>query len=114
VPDDLVITTNKKYLQYSLSEVLLNAVKYSDREHIVARITRTSSSIRYIVEDKGTGISEADQENIFKFFTKADDFSEGLGLGLPLTQRHAHTLGGKFYLDPAYDDGCRFIFELPL
>ena len=114
VPDDLVITSNKKYLQYSLSEVLLNAVKYSDREHIVARITRTSSSIRYIVEDKGMGISEADQENIFKFFTKADDFSEGLGLGLPLTQRHAHTLGGKFYLDPAYDDGCRFIFELPL
>ena len=114
VPDDLLITTNKKYLQYSLGEVLLNAVKYSDREHIVARITRTSSSIRYIVEDKGTGISEADQEKIFKFFTKADDFSEGLGLGLPLTQRHAHTLGGKFYLDPAYDDGCRFIFELPL
>ena len=52
--------------------------------------------------------------DFFKFFTKVDDFSEGLGLGLPLTRRHVENLGGKFWLDNDYHDGCRFIFEFPL
>lgn len=114
VPDDFVIRTNKKYLQYSMAEVLLNAVKYSDRQHIVARVNRTDTTIRFIIEDTGKGIVETDREKIFRFFTKVDDFSEGLGLGLPLTMRHARNLGGSFTLDPDYHDGCRFIFELPL
>lgn len=114
VPDDLLITTNRQFLQYSLAEVLLNAAKYSDGQHIMTRITRTETTIRFIIEDTGKGIAEADRERIFKFFTKVDDFSEGLGLGLPLTRRHVENLGGKFWLDPDYHDGCRFIFEFPL
>jgi signal transduction histidine kinase len=114
LPDDIVVATNKKYLQYSLAEVLMNAVRYSDREHIMARVSRSDAGVRFIIEDTGKGIAEADRERIFKFFTKADDFSEGLGLGLPLTKRHAQTLGGEFFLDPDYHDGCRFVFELPI
>ena len=114
VPDDLLITTNRRFLQYSLAEVLLNAVKYSDGQHIMTRITRTDTAIRFIIEDTGKGIAEGDRERIFKFFTKVDDFSEGLGLGLPLTRRHVENLGGKFWLDTSYHDGCRFIFEFPL
>ena len=114
VPDDLLITTNRQFLQYSLAEVLLNAAKYSDGQHIMTRITRTDTTIYFIIEDTGKGIAEADRERIFKFFTKVDDFSEGLGLGLPLTRRHVENLGGKFWLDNDYHDGCRFIFEFPL
>ena len=114
LPDDIVVATNKKYLQYSLAEVLMNAVRYSDREHIMARVSRSDAGVRFVIEDTGKGIAEADRERIFKFFTKADDFSEGLGLGLPLTKRHAQTLGGEFFLDPDYHDGCRFVFELPI
>ena len=51
---------------------------------------------------------------MFKFFTKVDDLSEGLGLGLPLAKRHAINLGGDLTLDDNYHDGCRFIIELPL
>lgn len=114
VPDDFVISTNKKFLQYSLGELLLNAIKYSDRQHIMMRISLTDFTIRFIVEDTGPGIPEADRELLFDFFTKVDDFSEGLGLGLPLTKRHASNLGGNFYLDSTYEKGCRFVFELPL
>ena len=113
VPDDFIIQTNKKYLQYSLAEVLLNAVKYSDRKHIMACVTRTDTSVRFIIEDTGKGIAASDRARIFNFFTKVDDFSEGLGLGIPLTRRHAQNLGGSFTLDPTYHAGCRFIFELP-
>lgn len=114
VDDEVTISTNKKYLQNSLGEVMLNAIKYSDREHIVARVARADQTIRFIIEDTGKGIPEADCEHIFEFFTKIDDFSEGLGLGLPLTKRHAQKLGGDFYMDTDYTKGCRFIFELPI
>ena len=78
------------------------------------QVVREGNTIRYIIEDTGKGISEADREQIFKFFTKVDDLSEGLGLGLPLAKRHAQTLGGDLILDTDYHDGCRFILELPL
>jgi C4-dicarboxylate-specific signal transduction histidine kinase len=50
---------------------------------------------------------------IEKPFTKMNEESEGLGLGLPLCKRHAMTLGGDLVLDTSYTDGCRFILELP-
>lgn len=114
VADDFCIKTNKKYLQYSLGELMLNAVKYSDGEHIVARIKVIGEYIHFIVEDTGTGIPEGELDRLFEFFTKNDDFSEGLGLGLPLIKRHAKNLGGRFFLDSSYKKGCRFIIELPL
>ncbi len=89
--DDFCIHTNFRYLEYSLEELLSNAVRYSDQQHISLHVTRNEEFVRFVVQDTGNGIAEADRDNIFKFFTKVDDFSEGLGLGLPLTKRHAET-----------------------
>ena len=52
-------------------------------------------------------------ELIYKPFTKIDVLSEGLGLGLPLSKRHALSLGGDLVYDKSYHDGCRFILEIP-
>ena len=112
--DDFCIHTNYRYLEYSLEELLSNAVRYSDQQHISLHVTRNEEFVRFVVQDTGKGIAEADREHIFKFFTKVDDFSEGLGLGLPLTKRHAETLGGNLILDTTYHEGSRFIFEIPV
>ena len=112
--DDFCIHTNYRYLEYSLEELLSNAVRYSDQQHISLHVTRNKEFVRFVVQDTGKGIAEADREHIFKFFTKVDDFSEGLGLGLPLTKRHAETLGGNLILDTTYHEGSRFIFEIPV
>lgn len=112
--DDFCIHTNFRYLEFSLEELLSNAVRYSDQQHISLHVTRNEEFVRFVVQDTGKGIAEADRDNIFKFFTKVDDFSEGLGLGLPLTKRHAETLGGNLILDTTYHEGSRFIFEIPV
>ena len=112
--DDFCIHTNFRYLEFSLEELLSNAVRYSDQQHISLHVTRNEEFVRFVVQDTGKGIAEADREHIFKFFTKVDDFSEGLGLGLPLTKRHAETLGGNLILDTTYHEGSRFIFEIPV
>ena len=98
----------------SADDASSNAAKYSDGQHVLMEVEREGDMVRFIVEDTGKGITEADRESIFKFFTKVDDLSEGLGLGLPLAKRHALMLNGDLRLDADYQEGCRFILELPL
>ena len=114
VADDCCIHSNHTYLIQTLRELLYNSGKYSDGKNVSLRITRSDDNVRFIVEDTGNTITEADHDNIFKFFTKVDDLSEGLGLGLPLAKRHAQNLGGDLILDTDYHDGCRFILEIPI
>ena len=120
VGDDFCIETNRFFLMLSLRELLYNAAKYSDQQNISLRITHSrlskghaGGSVQFIVEDTGKGIAPEDRESIFKFFTKVDDLSQGLGLGLPLSKRHAQNLGGDLTLDTDYQQGCRFILEIP-
>ena len=120
VGDDFCIETNRQFLMLSLRELLYNAAKYSDQQNISLRITHSrlskghaGGSVQFIVEDTGKGIAPEDRESIFKFFTKVDDLSQGLGLGLPLSKRHAQNLGGDLTLDTDYQQGCRFILEIP-
>ena len=122
VDDEFCIHTSHHYLMISLREILYNAAKYSDGEHVSLSVTaqpwtsntKNLPTVRFIIQDTGKGISKEDRDLMFKFFSKVDDLSEGLGLGIPLTKRHAQNLGGDLTLDDNYNDGCRFIIELPL
>ena len=113
IPPRAVVKTNHLYLMRTLRELLFNAAKYSDGQHIMLRISETISTIRFTVEDVGPGIPSDTLGLIFKPFVKVDDLSEGLGLGLPLAKRHALSLGGDLIYDVDYHDGCRFILEVP-
>ena len=113
IPPRAVVKTNHLYLMRTLRELLFNAAKYSDGQHIMLRISETISTIRFTVEDIGPGIPSDTLGMIFKPFGKVDDLSEGLGLGLPLAKRHALSLGGDLLYDADYHDGCRFILEVP-
>ena len=113
VTDDFCIHTNRLYLMRSIREILYNSAKYSDGNHISLRVTLTASTVRFIFEDTGLGIDKAYHKMIYEPFTKINDLSEGLGLGLPLSKRHISNLGGELTLDETYTEGCRFIIELP-
>ena len=112
--DQFSLRTNKTYLIYSLGELIYNAAKYSDGQHIILRVVKFGKMVRFVVEDKGPGIDYAYRKQMFVPFTKVNSLSEGLGLGLPLTKRHAQNLGGDLMLDTSYIEGCRMILELPV
>ena len=113
VSDSVFILTNQVYLTRTIRELIYNAVKHSDKKHIQMRVVDTQEQMLFIVEDTGPGLSKDAVQMIEKPFTKMNEESEGLGLGLPLCKRHAMTLGGDLVLDTSYTDGCRFILELP-
>lgn len=111
--DEVRILTNHIYLMRTIRELLYNAAKYSDGEHISLHISQTTTTVCFTVEDTGPGLPDNPDELLFKPFVKIDDLSEGLGLGLPLCKRHALSLGGDLIYDRNYKDGCRFILEMP-
>jgi signal transduction histidine kinase len=113
LPDTFSVVTNRAYFMCALLELLYNAAKYSDGQHIELHVSADETMVNFVVQDQGNGIPEAVVEHIFKFFTKVDDLSEGLGLGLPLAKRHAQTLGGDVTFDTTYQAGCRFILTIP-
>ena len=111
--DAVQILTNHLYLMRCIRELLYNAAKYSDGKHISLHVSETETSVCFTVQDKGPGLSENSEELIYKPFLKVDDLSEGLGLGLPLTKRHALSLGGDLIHDLTYTEGCRITLEMP-
>ena len=114
ISDQFSLHTSKLYLVRSLLELLYNAAKYSDGKHIILRVAKIGKMLRFVVEDKGPGINKAYMNQMFVPFTKVNNLSEGLGLGLPLTKRHAKNLGGDLIIDTSYIEGCRIILELPI
>ena len=113
LPDDFYINTSRLYLMRSIRELLYNAAKYSDGQNISLRVSEMGSMVRFIVEDTGPGIAAEDYDRLFEMFTKVNDLTEGLGLGLALAKRHILNLGGDLFIDANYHAGCRFIIELP-
>ena len=111
--DEVRILTNHLYLMRCIRELLYNAAKYSDGEHITLRITEKTACFNFIVEDIGPGLPDNAEELINKPFNKIDELSEGLGVGLPLTKRHSMAMGGDLIYDNTYHDGCRFTIEMP-
>lgn len=111
--DAVHILTNHLYLMRTIRELLYNAAKFSDGEHIRMHVSETETTVNFIVEDTGTGLPDDADELLYKPFIKIDNLSEGLGLGLPLSKRHALSLGGDLVYDRDYHNGCRFIVEMP-
>lgn len=113
IPDTFSVRSNYLFFMRGLRELLYNAAKYSDGQHVSMSVSGTKEYVQFVIEDTGTGIPEEHREKMFQPFMKIDDLSEGLGLGLPLALRHVTYLGGTLTLDTNYFDGCRFIVRYP-
>ena len=113
LPDDFCINTSRLYLMRSIREILYNSAKYSDGKNIMLHVAEIGSMVHFIFTDTGPGIKAEEIDHLFDTFTKVNDLSEGLGLGLPLAKRHVKYLGGDLIFDANYHDGCRFIIQLP-
>ena len=112
---DIHLTTDKQSVLKILSELLHNADKFTTEGTITIGCQQLNSRfMAFYVADTGCGIAPDDQERIFEPFSKLDEFSEGLGLGLPLCRRLAILLKGEIVLDTLYSGGARFLLKLPI
>ena len=115
LPDDFTLHTDKQRVQLILEELLDNANKFTQQGTITVSCgQKDQQTVTIRVSDTGIGIAKTDRKNIFTQFVKIDLFTEGVGLGLPLSKRAAQRIGGDLVLDEAYDQGAAFVLTIPI
>lgn len=112
--DSFVFKNNEDTISRVLEKILDNAVKFTSKGSVTLEVSRKDDSVLFSISDTGVGIPEDKQNEIFDNFVKLDDYKEGVGLGLPICRRLAHSLGGDIVLDRKYKNGSRFILQLPI
>ena len=94
-----------------------NAVKYGGnppRIELGAEVL-PDNRVRYWVKDNGQGISEEDQKELFKTFSRLPQTAdqEGHGLGLSIVKRIMDKQDGEVHVSSKIGEGSIFSFLLP-
>lgn len=121
-PDDSspVLSTDRRRLKQILINLLSNAIKYNrvDGSVTVATEQIPDKQLRITISDTGMGMTAEQQSSIFQPFERAgvDHISgiEGTGIGLAVTQKLLHLMGGEIGLTSVPDEGSSFWIMLPL
>jgi signal transduction histidine kinase/CheY-like chemotaxis protein len=101
-------------------EVTVGTSSRSSVDGTSAASTSEGSSVpqlRLVVSDTGRGIAESDLPHLFKPFYQAvnnEQCAEGIGLGLYITHKIVHLLGGQIDAASVLGQGSKFSVELPL
>jgi len=119
VADDLAISCDPAQMVAALTNLLDNAVKYSDAGRSV-RIGARGSGARVSLEvsDQGIGIPPRDLERIFERFYRVDKarsrVTGGTGLGLSIVRHVAQAHGGDVSVESREGEGSTFRLDLPV
>ena len=112
--DAYVVETNQEALETLLRHLLENAIQYTDKGVITVACTEYNDMVRTSVTDTGRGIAPERREHIFDTFREMGDNVKLVGLGLSVCKVIAKLLGGDIWYDPDYQEGTRFVFEIPI
>jgi PAS domain S-box-containing protein len=108
---------DERLLAHIFTNLLSNAVKYSEPGTAVRfTVEQDGSDAVCTVRDEGIGISEKDQQHLFKAFHRGSNVGArpGTGLGLLLVKRCAELHGGKVHLNSRVGEGTTVTVRLPV
>jgi len=113
--DALVIKGNSQLLQLALSNVLINASKYSDNQEVRVYLSHTRESVSIHIQDSGIGIPLPDLGHIYDPFFRASNTTsfEGYGIGLPLTRNIMRQHKGKIIVHSEEEKGTLVSLVIP-
>jgi len=119
VPDDLIITCDRAQVVSAITNLLDNAVKYSEAgEAIELSAECDAEFVSTVVRDHGVGIPSRDLERIFERFYRVDRARSrttgGIGLGLAIVRHVAQAHGGDVTVESREGEGSVFRLRLPL
>jgi two-component system, sensor histidine kinase len=117
VPDSAMLFTDPTKLRQILINVVGNAMKFTESGAVTVSVQQQGDRVTFSVTDTGPGMTAADLERIFDPFTQLDQSltrsKGGTGLGLPVSRKLAHLLGGDLLVDSAPGHGTTFQLWLP-
>lgn len=112
-----VITHDEERLTQIITNLLINAIKFTPKGHIKLMLERANPDLLVIrVHDTGIGIPEDKQEVVFDSFVqlRAAPQGAGVGLGLSIVKNLADLMGGSVALQSRVGEYSIFTVEIPL
>ncbi|MCK9640974.1 MAG: ATP-binding protein, partial [Prolixibacteraceae bacterium] len=111
------INTDREKLYSILTNLIKNAIKYTDEGTIEVGCVKKGDFLEFYVKDTGIGIPKMRQTAIFERFIQADitnvQARQGAGLGLSISKAYVEMLGGKIWVESEPDKGSSFFFTIP-
>ena len=120
LPDEpLTARADPEKLRQVCAILVDNALRYSpEGGTVTVGAALRQETVEVSVADEGSGIPQADQEQIFRKFYRGADAelragAGGTGLGLFIARGLVTAMGGRIWVSSREGEGSRFAFELP-
>ncbi|MBN1198765.1 MAG: PAS domain S-box protein [Bacteroidales bacterium] len=114
----LLIRTDKGKLNSILTNLIKNAIKYTEEGEISLTYQVKNSFLECRISDTGIGIPSHRMEAIFNRFEQADISDtrafQGSGLGLSIARAYAEMLGGAIKVESEEGVGSVFTVRIPI
>ncbi len=113
------VLADRSKIKRVIYNLLSNAIKYSpEQTDIFLSWKQHIEVVQISVKDKGMGISLANQQKLFKRFSRVESDEvknkKGYGIGLYIVKEIIRQHGGKVWVESAEGYGSEFSFTLPV
>jgi hypothetical protein len=113
------ITSDREKLYAVLTNLVKNAIKFTNEGTIEIGYTKKESFLEFYVKDTGKGLKPEQELIIFERFRQGSESLsrdyEGAGLGLSISKAYVEMLGGKIWFKSKPEQkGSEFFFTLPI
>jgi signal transduction histidine kinase len=112
------VHANGARLAQVLTNLLANALKFTEHGSITVRASADGERVRFSVTDTGIGIALQQQHKLFREFQQLDSDQArrygGSGLGLAISQKLMERMGGTLIVESTPGIGSTFCGEVPI
>jgi len=107
------VHADARHLTQVLLNLLSNAIRHTHSGDVTVSARRDGESVAISVSDTGDGISREDLARIFEeFFQGGNHAPGGIGLGLSISKRLVHLMGGSISVESELGKGSTFTVRL--
>lgn len=118
IEDEAEVFADEMKLSLAISNVIENAIKYTEEGTVKVKFSRDSHNVFITVEDTGIGIAEEEHDKIFRRFYRVDKTRDretgGTGLGLAITHSTLLLHNGSIRVNSKVNEGTTFSIKIPI
>lgn len=116
-PEPVRIASDEGRVRQIITNLVGNALKFTTQGGLTISVAGDEGMAKISIRDTGVGIRPEKRDLLFRSFSRVEEkgipHREGTGLGLYLSQKIAHLLGGSIEVKSEFGEGSVFTLTLP-
>lgn len=115
-PENLKVKGNEQLLHLALSNIIINACKYSNGQTVTVSLGASDKDVVIIIRDSGIGIPAEELQYIYHPYFRASNTGnyDGYGIGLPLARNIVLMHNGALEVSSVLNKGTSVQINIPL